>query len=246
MTKYYKPNNSTIMYLNSSHNCTKFLSISLTKTSGGTGYTGNPIITITTADGDSGYGATATCFGTGGVISTITMTNNGRNYTIPPIVTLSGATFTTPAVFTATFLRTYNYVWNTPIITVNDLAKLSAINIVANGTVATTPYTYRINGLLYDSRDSCFSDYGSPILSIAQTTNICSYGSVGGANFNIILTQQNIQEINISVDDSIITKGTGQLSTINFIIVIEIEEYDPTVTEIGDPYGESYRIFFKS
>ena len=246
MTKYYKTNNSTIMYLNSSFNCTKYSSITLTKTSGGTGYTVAPLITITPAVGDSGYGATATCVVAAGAITTVTMTNSGKNYTVLPTITLTGGAPTLQAVLTPSFLRTYNYVWNTPIVMINDLAKLSTINIVATGFTATTPYTYRVNGLQYDSRDSLFSDYGSPIISIAQNTNICAYGSLGNTNFDIILTQQAIQQINISVDDDITIKDSGQVSTINFIIAIEIEEYDPVITEIGDPYGESYRNFLKS
>ena len=33
--------------------------------------------------------------------------------------------------------------------------------------------------------------------------------------------------------------GSGQAASINFVIAIEIEEYDPNVTEIGDVYAES-------
>ena len=42
--KYYKPNNTTLLYLNSSFNCTKSSSITLTKVLSGTGYTSNPIL----------------------------------------------------------------------------------------------------------------------------------------------------------------------------------------------------------
>ena len=52
--KYYKPNNATIMYLNSSYNCIKNSSITLTKTSGGSGYTSTPTIVITPATNDAG------------------------------------------------------------------------------------------------------------------------------------------------------------------------------------------------
>lgn len=485
MSKYYKPNNSTIMYLNSSYNCVKSSSITLTKTSGGTGYTSAPTITITPASGDTGAGAVATCTVSGGAISAVSMTTNGANYTALPTITLTGggspgvitgvsslvggagytsspvitatggggtgfsgvgvlattglsSTYTittagsgyivgdklifsggggtgtvatvssingsggitgitqttagtgytslpsitvggsgavittaltadgkvsstfsiltagsgyivgdaitfisggggtsavatvgtidgnggitglsltnagsgytnppniiiggtgavitqtalparavasvsitnggsgytsaptlvftgggytttasasptvnvgTPAVLTPSFARTYNYSWKVPDIVINDLAKLSAINIVATGFTNSTPYTYRINGLQYDSRDSFFSDFGSPILSIAQNVNVCSYGSLGGTNFSIILTQQPINQINISVDDDITSKGSGQLSSINFIIALEIEEYDPVLTQIGDPYGESYNRMIKN
>ena len=75
---------------------------------------------------------------------------------------------------------------------------LHIINIIATGFTASTPYTYRILGLQYDSRDSFFSDYGMPILSMAQNTNVCSYGSLGGGQFCIILTPQTINSITIS------------------------------------------------
>jgi hypothetical protein len=74
---------------------------------------------------------------------------------------------------------------------------------------------------------------------MAQQTNICSYGSVGSSNYNITLSPQTIRQIQISIDDSIITKDTGVVATLNFVIAIEIEEFDPVLTEIGDPYREA-------
>jgi len=400
MPRYYKPNNSTILYLNSSFNCTKSQSITLSVKTAGSGYTSAPTITITTASGDSGASASATCSLTSGAISSITMTNNGSNYTKLPTITLSGGgnpgvitaysglnggsgyitppnitvsgggggsgfsgtcvlntqtlNTTTPItivsggtgyttgqsliftggggsgavgtitatsgvitavsitnngsgytsaptvsvsgagsganltanlsgasvasiiinnggsnyssaptfVFTATnggsgasatptinqgtagslnvsFLKAYNYTWNIPDIVVNDLAKLSAINIISTNFNTSTPYTFRIAGLQYDSRDSYFSDYGNPILSMAQNVNVCSYGSLGGSNFCIILTPQTISQIQISVDDDITTLKSGINASINFVIALEIEEYDPVYTQIGDVYGES-------
>ena len=129
--------------------------------------------------------------------------------------------------------------WNIPDIAINDLGRLAAVNIVSTGYTATTPYTFRINGLQYDSRNSFYSDYGNPILSIAQQTNMCSFGSVGSSNYNITLSPQTIRQIQISVDDSLTAKDTGVLVAVNFVIAIEIEEFDPVVTEIGDPYKES-------
>jgi hypothetical protein len=58
--KYYKPNNSTLLYLNSSFNCIKSTSVTLTKVLDGTGYTSILTIVITPAAGDLGYGASAT------------------------------------------------------------------------------------------------------------------------------------------------------------------------------------------
>ena len=74
---------------------------------------------------------------------------------------------------------------------------------------------------------------------MAQNTNVCSYGSLGGGEFCIILTPQTIQSITISVDDDITNKGSGQAYAINFVIAIEIEEYDPITTQTNDVYSES-------
>ena len=235
--KYYKPNNATIMYLNSSYNCIKNSSITLTLTSAGTGYTA-PTVVITPAAGDSGTGCTATIQQTGGVLNTLVITNNGSNYNKLPTITITGGG--TGGVITPSFLRTYTYTWNgIPPLVINDLAKLSAINIIATGFTSSTPYTYRILGLQYDSRDSFFSDYGQPILSMAQNTNVCSYGSLGGGEFCIILTPQTVNSITISVDDDITKIGSGQLASINFVIAIEIEEYDPVITRTDDVYAEA-------
>ena len=406
MSKYYKVQNSTILYLNSSFNCVKSNSIGLTKTQAGSGYTSAPTITITTAPGDMGSSASATVSLTSGAINTITMTNNGSGYNTVPIVTISGggnpgvitgysslvggsgyaaaptlslsgggggsnfagytsltpttlsSNFTisnggagyavndilnfnyigtggsnvvakvatlgtsnsistisltnagsnflykaptissitttggsnavitcslnptsvgsinitnggsyystlpsfvftpvsggtgasatptinigTPAILTPLFTKTYSYTWNNlPPINITDLARLSAINIVATNFNTSTPYTYRIVGLQYTSRDTYFSDQGNPILSMAQNVNICSIGSLGGSNFAIVLTPQTIQSITITADDDITTKGSGQDANINLVIALEIEEFDPTTTEINNPYGES-------
>ena len=217
-------------------------------TTAGTGYTSIPTITITST---AGVGASLTCSlvqsGTG--ITDITIISGGSGYTSAPTFVFSGgggsgasATPTvnvgTAAVITPSFNRTYSYTWNIPDVVVNDLAKLSAINIIATGFTATTPYTYRILGLQYDSRDSFFSDFGNPILSMAQNTNVCAYGSLGGSDFCIILTPQTIKQISISVDDSIITKNSGQLASIAFVIALEIVEYNPEYEEISDAYAE--------
>ena len=69
--------------------------------------------------------------------------------------------------------------------------------------------------------------------------NVCSYGSLGGGEFCIILTPQTINSITISVDDDITKIGSGQLASINFVIAIEIEEYDPVITQTDDVYAEA-------
>ena len=224
----------------------------ITLTNAGGGFTLKPP-TISSITSSAGSGAVITCSLVAAAVGTIVITNGGMNYntTVPTFVFTavsggSGASATatinlgTAAVLTASFNKCYTYTWNgIPPVIVNDLARLSAINIIATGFNTSTPYTYRILGVQYDSRDSFFSDYGQPILSMAQNVNVCSYGSLGGGQFCIILTPQTINSITISVDDDIATKGSGQAASINFVIAIEIEEYDPNMTEIGDVYAES-------
>ena len=138
--KYYKPNNSTLLYLNSSFNCVKSSSITLSIQAGGTGYATAPTINIISVAGDMGAGASATCTVSGGIINTITITNNGNGYNVLPTINLVGGGGT-GANIVPSFVRTYSYSWFVPDIVVNDLAKLSAINIIATGFTATTPYT---------------------------------------------------------------------------------------------------------
>ena len=67
---------------------------------------------------------------------------------------------------------------------------------------------------------------------MAQNVNTCGYGSFGGDNVCIMLTPQTIRQIQICVDDGLTNKGARQLSTIYMVIAIEIEEYDPVLTQI--------------
>ena len=222
----------------------------ITISSQGSGYTLQAPI-MTTITSTAGIGALITFTLTPTSVASIIITNAGIGYTSPtfvitPVSGGTGASATptivsgTQAVITPSFNKTFTYTWNgIPPLCINDLGKLSAINIVATGFNTSTAYTYRILGLQYDSRDSFFSDYGQPILSMAQNLNVCSYGSLGGNNFCIILTPQTISSISISVDDDITVKGSGQASSINFVIALQIEEYDPNFTEVGDVYSES-------
>ena len=90
--KYYKPNNSTLLYLNSSFNCIKSSSITITKSGNGTGYTSAPTVIITPAAGDLGYGASATIPApVSGVLSgTLSMVSTGSGYNTLPTISLSG------------------------------------------------------------------------------------------------------------------------------------------------------------
>ena len=92
MSRYYKPNNSTILYLNSSFNCIKSNSITITKTGNGAGYTAAPTVIVKPAPGDMGSGAAATIAApVSGVLSgALTMVSNGRGYNSLPTIELSG------------------------------------------------------------------------------------------------------------------------------------------------------------
>ena len=217
-------------------------------TNAGSGYTSAPTISINTT---AGAGAVITCSLVGAAVTGITITNGGTNYStaVSFVFTAtnggSGASATptitlgTRATFTVAFTRTFNYSWDIPDININDLGKLSVITIMGT-SVATTPYIFRIMGLQYDGRSSYFSDYGNPIISMTQMSNtFTSLGSTGSNNYYIILSPQTIRQIQISVDDSITAKDVGVLvANSNFILALEIEEYDPVITRIDDPYSE--------
>jgi hypothetical protein len=222
----------------------------ITLTNAGGGYTSVPTIEIDPTS--TGSGAVITCALVGAAVTGITITNGGLNYTSVPTFVFtavnggSGASATpvmnigSSATFTVAFTRTFNYTWNIPDININDLGKLSVINIIGPA-VAATPYIFRIMGIQYDSRSCYFSDFGYPILSMTQGSNsFTSIGSTGSNNYYIILSPQTIRQIQISVDDSILGKDTGVLlANSNFIIALEIEEYDPVLTQIGDPFSEA-------
>ena len=318
MPKYYKLNNSTLMYLNTSFGCIKTNSITATITTAGSGYTSAPTVNVASKDGGSGCALNAfltpttvstsitiVSGGTGYVVGDTVVFNNtgtggsgvaatvsavstgvitalnfssqgsgytiraptltsitstagtganitfnltptslgsvvqvsgGSNYSVLPTITITGGGGT-GAVITPAFDKTFSYTWNSiSQLVINDLAKLTVFNVIVNNFVATTPYTFRISNIQYDSRNSFFSDYGQPILCITENTNVCNYGTLGGS---IILTPQTINSITITVDDDITTKGSGQSASINFVIALQIEEYDPNYTEVGDVYAES-------
>ncbi len=187
----------------------------------------------------------------GAAVTGFKIINGGSNYSTAPTFVFtpvsggSGASATqtltlgTRATFTVEFARTFTYAWNIPEININDLGKLSVINNVGT-SVAATPYIFRIMGLQYDSRKSFFSDYGNPILSMTQNTNtFASFGSTGSNNYYMILSPQMIRQIQVSIDDSITARDTGVLvANSNFVMALEIEEYDPVLTRIDDPYAE--------
>ncbi len=91
MSRFYKPNDSTFLYLNTSSNCIKSNSITITKTGYGTGYTGTPTLIITPAGGDMGSDAPATVAAPVSIVfsGALTMTNTGRGYNTLQTITLS-------------------------------------------------------------------------------------------------------------------------------------------------------------
>jgi hypothetical protein len=220
----------------------------ITLSNAGSGYSSVPYITITT---DNGSGANISCSLVGAAITGYTITNGGNNYATTPTIVItvvnggSGAVATptltlgTRATFTVAFTRTFSFSWNIPDIEINDLGKFSVVNLIATGYTATTPYTFRINNILYDSRNCYYSDYGSPIICMAQQTNMINYGSVSENKCSLTLSPQTIRQISINVDDSITAKDVGILAAINFVIEIEVDEFDPTLTQVGDPYQEA-------
>jgi hypothetical protein len=220
----------------------------ITLSNAGSGYSSVPTITINTVNGT---GAVISCSLVGAAVTGINITNGGNNYSTAPTFVFtpvsggSGASATptltlgTRAILTVAFTRTFTYTWNIPDININDLGKLSVVNIIGT-SVAATPYIFRIMGIQYDSRNSFFSDYGNPILSMTQMSNtFTSFGSTGSNNYYIILSPQTIRQIQVSIDDSITAKDTGVLvANSNFVMALEIEEYDPIITRIDDPYAE--------
>lgn len=57
----------------------------------GSGYTQRPTVTITTATGDTGSGATAEAYIRNGEVYKVLVTNPGSGYVIPPVVTISNS-----------------------------------------------------------------------------------------------------------------------------------------------------------
>jgi hypothetical protein len=94
MSKYYKPQNSTIMYLNSTANCVKKNPVIITMGgSYGSGFTSQPTLTVQSANGDTGFGCvcTASMGGAGnGSVMAVSMLAFGQDYSTQPTVIVSG------------------------------------------------------------------------------------------------------------------------------------------------------------
>ncbi len=90
--KTCKPNNSIPLYLNSSFNCTKSSSVTVTKSGNGTGNTSAPTVVITLAAGDLGKGVSATIPApvSGALSGTLSLVSTGKGYNTLPTVSLTG------------------------------------------------------------------------------------------------------------------------------------------------------------
>lgn len=84
---YNKINNQTGETISSTNSSGTVASISVTNA--GSGYTVDPVVTISAPDLSGGVQATATASRTGSAINTITVTNAGSGYTSTPIVTIT-------------------------------------------------------------------------------------------------------------------------------------------------------------
>jgi hypothetical protein len=74
---------------------------------------------------------------------------------------------------------------------------------------------------------------------MAQQTNRINYGSGSESKFSQTLSTKTIRQIRLAVDDSVTTRDRGILATIYFVIEIEVDEFDPVLTQEGDPYQEA-------
>jgi hypothetical protein len=71
-----------------------------------------------------------------------------------------------------------------------------------------------------------------------MSNTFTSLGSTAINNYYIILSPQTIRKIHKSVEDSITAKDTRVLAAnSNFVIALEIADYDPVITQIDDPYS---------
>jgi len=104
--------------------------------SGGSGYTSAPTVTIAAPAG-GGITATATAVISGGKVTAINVTNPGSGYTSPPAVTLSGGGFTSAATAGATVPTSPSATLRSTV-NVAQLATDSGGRVTLNANVTTT------------------------------------------------------------------------------------------------------------
>jgi hypothetical protein len=101
---------------------------------GGNGYTQIPTVSIVTAAGDTGVGATAVAFISAGKISQIIVTNPGQGYTTTPTVVINGggSTTLTPA-------RAYAHLGGSPVR--SNIIQMKFDRVSAEREIGTPTYT---------------------------------------------------------------------------------------------------------
>ena len=125
-----------------------------------------------------------------------------------------------------------------PDINIQDLGYLSVINILPINYSTTNPYVFRIKNIEYDSKNYFCSDYGYPIILTSLFGTVVSSGLLGVAKYGLTLPSQTIRSITINVSDSNFLLNDGVATAFQFILGLKIEEFDPKISEVGDPYTE--------
>lgn len=127
------------------------------------------------------------------------------------------------------------YSWNIPEININELGELQIASISSIGAVANAIYTFRLYNLATNNNNSYASDGGMPILFSLTLNNT---NSMFRDDFGVYLMPQSINNITISVSDTITTKDAGIDDTVSFVICIVIVDNQIEVNDISNPLGD--------
>ena len=136
-------------------------------------------------------------------------------------------------------LRNLEFSWDIPsTIKIDDLAHLRvALFAVQKTSTVDSVITLRIKNIDYNTRQYWSSGYNSsPIIFSGLINSTTSYWN--GGNIQITLIPQMIQNITITVSDDLSNSNAGVLTDVEFMLALEIDEFDVSYTEIGNPYGE--------
>ena len=129
------------------------------------------------------------------------------------------------------------FTWNFPEIVINEVGELQVGSVSSQGTASDTKiYTFRVKGLQYNSSCIYSSDSGYPIIFSLLLNN---YNSTFRDDFGIYLMQQSFNSITIQVSDDITNRDSGIATSISFVLCLVINEFDPTISEIGNPYQDA-------
>ncbi len=136
-----------------------------------------------------------------------------------------------PATYTASFTRTYTC--NDPDTAINDLEKYQQ----STWSQDFKHYHHTLTEI-EDFNMIAAIDFWALMEHLYNqwhTIQMCLNSSLDGNSFKIILTPQTIRQIQISFDDGVVNKDSGQAVAISFANALEIEEIDPALMQIGDP-----------